>query len=110
MKVILRSVYNTAMSYTSMIRLPILLLLRKCVVFFIIVLAGRRNISYPKNVLSNGHVVRFNLNDYVYVNNADHNGLCENENVITFYSGINIYALLKGIFYNKFLKYDKYKT
>ena len=37
-----------------------------------------------KNVLSNGHVVRFTLSNYVHVNNADHNGLCENENVIAF--------------------------
>ena len=70
----------------------------------------KKTTHIKKNILPNGHVVHFNLDDYVHVNNTDHNGLCENENVITFYSGINIYALLKGIFYNKFLKYDKYKT
>ena len=37
-----------------------------------------------KNILSHGYVVRFNLNDYMHVNNANHNGLCKNENITAF--------------------------
>ena len=38
----LEEFYNTTMPYTPMIRIPVLSLLRRCFIFFIIVLTGRR--------------------------------------------------------------------
>ena len=44
----------------------------------------KKTTHIKKNILPNGHVVHFNLDDYFHINNTDHNGLCENENVVAF--------------------------
>ena len=44
----------------------------------------KKNTKLKKNVLCNGHVVRFHLEEYFPVVNAVHDGLSENEHVIAF--------------------------
>ena len=73
------------MCYNLIKLIPKMLLSKRCFHSFIIVLTGRRYVLIKdKNILSNGNMLRFYLDDYVLISNAPHDDITEIGNIIGF--------------------------